>query len=196
MSPVQVSRVIGSGPMPYTVTREEIAGQYDLALHFDVRSLDTDYVKERWAAINEALNSDRSGALNDVVLTRWKLASIDPNLADLAMVDMQAKNKNEVEEERTALAKLMLGMETVPPEGANARVRLETLQGEIQRNPKAAAQYQQDAMFQEQVNARLSKWEFDLTQMDNARIGATGWQPAAKAPTASEQLSAGMAEAA
>ena len=194
MSPVQVSRVIGSGPMPYTVTREEIAGQYDLALHFDVRSLDTDYVKERWAAINEALNSDRSGALNDVVLTRWKLASIDPNLADLAMVDMQSKNKNEVEEERTALAKLMLGMETVPPEGANARVRLEALQGEIQRNPKAAAQYQQDAMFQEQVNARLTKWEFDLTQMDNARIGATGWEPAAKPPTASEQLAGGMQE--
>jgi hypothetical protein len=192
MSPMQVSRVIGSGPMPYTGTREEIAGQYDLALHFDVRSLDTDYVKERWAAINEALSNDRSGALNDVVLTRWKLASIDPNLADLAMVDMQSKNKNEVEEERTALAKLMLGMETVPPEGANARVRLETLQGEIQRNPKAAAQYQQDQMFQEQVNARLKKWEFDLTQMDNARIGATGWKPANKAPTASEQLAGGM----
>lgn len=188
MSPIQVSRVIGSGPMPYQVTREEIAGQYDLVMSFDVRTLDSEFITKRWTAINEALQTDRSGALNDVALTRWKLASIDPNLADLAMLDMQAKSKQEVEEERTALGKLMLGIETVPPEGANARVRLETLQGEIQRNPKAMMLYQQDPLFRESVDKRLAKWEFDLTQQDNARIGATGWEPAMKEPTAAENL--------
>lgn len=188
MSPIQVSRVIGSGPMPFQVTREEIAGQYDIVMSFDVRTLDSKFVTERWAAINEAFQTDRSGALNDVALTRWKLASIDPNLADIALMDMQAKSKQEVEEERDALGKLMLGIETVPPEGANARVRLETLQGEIQRNLKAFTLYQQDPLFRESVDKRLAKWEFDLTQQDNARIGATGWQPAMKEPTAAENL--------
>lgn len=192
MTPIQVSRVIGAGPMPFQVTREEIAGQYDVVMSFDVRTLDSEFIAKRWAAINEALQTDRSGALNDVALTRWKLASIDPNLADIALQDMQAKSQQEVEEERTALAKLMLGMETVPPEGANARVRLETLQTELQRNPKAAALYQSDAMFREGVNARLAKWEFDLTQQDNARIGATGWEPAMKEPTAAQQVQGAM----
>lgn len=188
MSPIQVSRVIGSGPMPYRVTREEIAGQYDLHLTFDVRSLDTEYVSKRWDAINQAFQTDRSGVLNDVALTRWKLSAIDPNLADIAMLDAQAKSQQEVEEERTALGKLMLGIETVPPEGANARVRLEALQGELQRNAKASTQYQTDPAFAEAVNARLQKWEFDLTQQDNARIGATGWEPTVTTPTASEQM--------
>lgn len=192
MSPVQVSRVIGSGPMPYRVTREEIAGQYDLHLTFDVRSLDTEYVSKRWEAINQAFQTDRSGVLNDVALTRWKLAAIDPNLADIAMLDVQAKSQQEAEEERTALGKLMLGIETVPPEGANARVRLEALQGEMQRNQKAAMQYQADPAFAEAVNARLAKWEFDLTQQDNARIGATGWEATVKQPTAAEQMQQDM----
>lgn len=192
MSPIQVSRVIGSGPMPFQVTREEIAGQYDIVMSFDVRTLDSKFVTERWNAINQAFQTDRSGALNDVALTRWKLASIDPNLADIALMDMQAKSKQEVEEERDALGKLMLGIETVPPEGANARVRLETLQGEIQRNPKAFTLYQQDPLFRESVDKRLAKWEFDLTQQDNARIGATGWEPAMKEPTAADRLAGNL----
>jgi len=150
--------------------------------------LDTEYVSKRWEAINQAFQTDRSGVLNDVALTRWKLSAIDPNLADIAMIDVQAKSQQEVEEERTALGKLMLGIETVPPEGANARVRLEALQAELQRNQKAAMQYQADPAFAEAINARLAKWEFDLTQQDNARIGATGWEPTVTTPTATERM--------
>ena len=188
MSPLQVSRVVGAGPMPYQVTREEIAGQYDLVLHFDVRTLDAAYVTERWNAINEAFKTDRSGALNDVALTRWKLASIDPTLADIAMVDMQAKSRQEADEERAALAQLMLGFEPVPPDGANARVRLETLQTELMQNPQARTLYAQAEDFRERVNRRMAKWEFDLTQMDNAQIGASGWDPARKEPTAADMM--------
>jgi hypothetical protein len=174
MSPMQVSRVIGSGPMPFQITREEIQGQYDIALSFDVRTLDTEYVTKRFTALKEAFSLDRSGVLNDVAVTRWIIASIDPNLADLAVADAQAKTQQEVDDEKTNVAIMATGVEPPLKEGQNAQVRFDVLQGQITQNPKIGMQYQTDEQFRALMDNRMKHFQFQLTQQQNAVIGRMG----------------------
>jgi hypothetical protein len=178
MDPIQVSRVIGSGEMPYTVTREEIAGQYDVHLTFDVKSLDMDWLKERLAVLKEAVQFDRSGAFKDVPVMKYLVAAVDPNLADLAIADVESAREAEVEDEKKAIGTLLSGVEIKPPQGANANVRLETAQAEIANNPVVNQRYQQDPWFRRMMERRMDKWEFDLQQKQNAQTGRDGWVPA------------------
>jgi len=179
MDPMQVSRVIGSGPLPFQITREEIQGQYDVALMFDVRTMDAEFVKKRWEAIEKAFSLDRTGVLNDVAVTRWILASIDPNLADIAVPDVQAATADEIEEEKAAVAMMASGVEPAMKEGGqNFRVRLQTMMQTIQVNPELMALYQQSGSFAKMVEARRQHFEFQLEQQQNAVIGRVGAAPA------------------
>jgi hypothetical protein len=178
MDPIQVSRVIGSGEMPYTVTREEIAGQYDVHLTFDVKSLDMDWLKERLAVLKEAVQFDRSGAFKDVPVMKYLVAAVDPNLADLAIADVESAREAEVEDEKKAIGTLLSGVEIKPPQGANANVRLETGQAEIANNPVVNQRFQADPWFRRMMERRMAKWEFDLQQRENAQTGRDGWVPA------------------
>ena len=179
MDPLQVSRVVGSGPLPFQITREEIQGQYDVALEFDVRSMDVEYVKKRWEALETAFGLDRTGILNDVVVTRWILASVDPNLADIAVPDVQAATAEELEDEKKAIAMMAAGVEPAMKEGGqNFNARLQTLQEQVQGNPKLNAQYQQDEQFRAMVDARMQHFTFQVEQQRNAVIGRVGAAPA------------------
>ncbi len=178
MSPLQVSRVIGSGEMPFTVTREEIAGQYDVHLSFDVRSLDANWLKERLGVLKEAVAFDRSGAFKDVPVMRYLIASVDPNLADLAIADIESARESEMEDEKKAIGTLLSGVEIKPPPGANSSVRLETDRQEIANNPVVNQRYQADPWFRRMMDRRMAKWEFDLQQRENAQTGRDGWVPA------------------
>ena len=178
MDPIQVSRVIGSGEMPYTVTREEIAGQYDVHLTFDVKSLDMDWLKERLAVLKEAVQFDRSGAFKDVPVMKYLVAAVDPNLADLAIADVESAREAEAEDEKKAIGTLLSGVEIKPPPGSNATVRLETDRQEIAQNPVVNQRYQADPWFRRMMDRRMAKWEFDLQQRENAQTGRDGWVPA------------------
>lgn len=178
MAPLQVSRVIGSGELPYTVTREEIAGQYDVHLSFDVRSLDATWLKEKLAVLKEAVQFDRSGAFKDVPVMRYLISSVDPNLADLAIADVESARESEMEDEKKAIGTILSGVEIKPPAGANASVRLETDRAELANNPVVNQRYQQDPWFRRMMDRRMAKWEFDLQQRENAQTGRDGWVPA------------------
>jgi hypothetical protein len=187
MDPVQVSRVIGSGEMPYTVTREEIAGQYDVHLTFDVKSLDMNWLKERLAVLKEAVQFDRSGAFKDVPVMKYLVAAVDPNLADLAIADVESAREAEAEDEKKALGTLLSGVEIKPPAGSNATIRLETDRSEIANNPIVNQRYQTDPWFRRMMDRRIAKWEFDLQQRENAQTGRDGWVPAMDELTAETQ---------
>ncbi len=178
MAPIQVSRVIGSGQLPYAVTREEIAGSYDVMLNFDVRSLDMDWLKQRLQVLKEAVQFDRSGAFQDVPVMKYIIGAIDPNLADMAIADVQSARDMEAEDEKKAIGTLAAGVEIKPPQGANANVRLQTLQAELSQNPVINARYQQDPAFRMMIDRRAEKWQFDLQQRQNAQTGRDGWVPA------------------
>lgn len=175
MNPLYVERVVGNGPLPFKVSREEIAGQFDVQLTFDVRMLDMEYVKARWNVIKEAYANDRSGVMNDAVLTRWLISSIDPGLADMAVGDPTQVAQNEANDEKMQLAVAAMGVILPPKEGGNAQSRLAAIEEEMQTNQRLQAQYMQDPTFKNIVDARMQKYQFDLTQRNNADIGRKGW---------------------
>lgn len=190
MDPVQVSRVIGSTELPYTVTREEISGQYDVQLTFDVRSMDMEWLKQKLAVLKEAVQFDRSGAFKDVPVMRYLVASVDPNLADLAVSDIESAREMEAEDEKKAIGTLLSGVEIKPPAGSNASVRLQTAQQEIAQNPVVNQRFQSDPWFRRMMERRMAKWEFDLAQRENAQIGREGWKPAMEDLQPSEETAA------
>lgn len=187
MDPLFVERVVGNGPLPFKVTREEIAGQFDVQLAFDVKMLDMDYVKARWGVIKEAYANDRSGVMNDAVLTRWLIASIDPSLADMAVGDPTQVAQNEANDEKMQLAVAAMGVILPPKEGGNAQSRLAAIQQEMQENQRLQAQYMQDPTFKAIVDARVQKYQFDLEQRNNADIGRRGWVTPEREQAATEE---------
>jgi len=176
MDPMTITRVIGNGPLPFTVTREEIAGQFDVALEFDVRMLDMEYVKERWNVIKEAYANDRSGVMNDEVITRWLINSIDPTLADAAIGDATEVAKREAEDEKVQLAVAAMDVVLQPKEGGNAQSRLRAIDEELTQNQKLGGLYMTDPNYRAIVDARRAKYEFDVQQRKNAGTGRTGWE--------------------
>jgi hypothetical protein len=177
MDPLYVSRVIGGGPLPFQVTREEIAGQFDVAMEFDVRMLDMEYVKARWDVIKEAYQSDRSGVMNDEVITRWLLSSIDSNLADMAVGEASQVSQKEADDEKEQLAIAAMGVVIPPKQGGNAKSRLSAIEEQMTTNPKLASLYQTDPSYKAIVDARGKKYQLDISQQKNAVFGRDGWVP-------------------
>lgn len=175
MDPLLVERVVGNGPLPFKVTREEIAGQFDVNLTFDVKMMDMEYVQARWGVIKEAYANDRSGVMNDAVLTRWLISSIDPALADMAVGDPTQVAQNEANDEKMQLAVAAMGVILPPKEGGNSQSRLAAIQQEMQENVRLQQQYMGDPQFKAIVDARVQKYQFDIEQRNNADIGRRGW---------------------
>lgn len=175
MDPLFVSRVIGSGEQPFSVSRAEIAGQFDVNLKFDVRMLDIEYVKARWNVVREAMANDRSGVMRDPVFTKWVVSSIDSGLADLGFDDPQAAVDKDVKELHELLSNAMNGFYGKPKNGGNAQALLTEIDNQLATNARMYAAMQEDPAFAEYVQALRDKYSFDLQQFDNAETGRSGW---------------------
>lgn len=176
MDPMQVERVIGNGPLPFKVTREEIAGQFDVSLQFDVMMNDPEVVKTRWAVIKEAMANDPDGVMSRGVFTRWLVESIDPSLADMGFKDPEMSRTENLAELRGNLTQAAtMQFYNQPREGVNSQAMLADLEQQLQSNPMLRAAYTQDPQFAEYVNALRTKYGFDVQQYKNASIGRNGW---------------------
>lgn len=183
MEPLHVSRVLGAGPLPFQVTREEIAGSYDFVLEFDVKSLDMEYLQKRWSALKDAFSIPGvAGQLPTVPVVSWLLNNIDPGLSDIVTGSLQERSTQQAEEEKVAISMMMNGLEPEVTEGMDASVRLQTDQQQLQGNPAVAAAYAQGGLFTQLMNARVAAWQQQIQQRtENAQIGRTGFKPVLEA---------------
>jgi hypothetical protein len=179
MEPLYVSRVMGNGPMPFQVTREEIAGSFDFVLEFDVKSLDMEYLEKRWSALKDAFSIPGvAGQVPTVPVVSWLLNNIDPGLADLVTGSLTERNTQQAEEEKAALAMMLTGIEPRVTEDMDASTRLAAIQEQMQTNPSVNAAYQQGGAFTDMLNARMQAFQFSIQQRtENAQTGRTGWKP-------------------
>jgi hypothetical protein len=179
MEPLFVSRVLGSGPLPFQVTREEIAGSFDFVLEFDVKSLDMEYLQKRWSALKDAFSIPGvAGQVPTVPVVSWLMNNIDPGLADLVTGGMKERNLEQVEAEKAAIAMMLTGIEPSITEDMDAAVRLQTDQEQMQMNPNVAAAYAAGGSFTQMMNARLEAFQFQIQQRtENAQTGRTGFKP-------------------
>lgn len=176
---IQFVRVAGGMPMPFRASRQEIQGKFDLRLDFDTRTFDSEALQVKIKGLIELLPLDVMGVVDRVGLVRYLFGSIDPNMAEFLIKDVEAAAQAEIEDEQLQYTKIAAGTEPPLKEGGqNAQLRLQTLQGIIQANPAVAQRYQQDEIFKAMLDARMQAFSFALQQQQNAQIGRTGAQPA------------------
>jgi hypothetical protein len=171
--------VLGTGPLPFQVTREEIAGSYDFVLEFDVKSLDMEYLQKRWSALKDAFSIPGvAGQLPTVPVVSWLLNNIDPGLSDMVTGTMQERSSEQAEQEKNAINMMLNEIEPNVTQDMDATVRLQTDQQLLQTNPKVAQAYAQGGLFTEMMNARISAWQHQIEQPTvNAQSGRTGFKP-------------------
>lgn len=180
MSDVEVSRVVGVMRRPFQVSRAEIQGKYDLAIEFDVRDLDTEFLAKKLDMIGKmVVPLDTAGVLDRAELVSLVMGAIDPQIAERVVRDYQAVTAGEVEDEQVQFAKLSAGVEPVMKEGGqNAQLRMQVLQNIIQSNPDIQGRLGQDKVFASLVENRMKHFQFQLQQQQNAQIGRIGVAPA------------------
>lgn len=188
MDPLYVSRVLGNGPLPFQVTREEIAGSFDFVLEFDVKSLDMEYLEKRWSALKDAFSIPGvAGQVPTVPVVSWLLNNIDATLADMVTGSLSERNAAEAEQEKAALAMMLAGVEPAVTESMDASTRLRAMQEQMQINPNVQAAYAQGGAFAEMMNARMQAFQFAIQQKtENAQTGRTGFKPVMEAPVVAE----------
>lgn len=177
MEPLEVSRVIGGGNLPFSVTREEIQGQFDVQLEYDVRMTSPEYVKQTWEVMTQAMNADNQGSINRASLIRWLIQSQDPTLADLVCQEPQAVAQQEADDERKNLTAATLGFPVMPKIGGNAQARLQAIQEAYQNNPTFRQAFDSNENVQKIVKSLADTYQFQIDQQNNAGIGNTGYVP-------------------
>lgn len=181
MTPEELQRIAGF-PIPQW-SPDVIREQYDLALVFDVRDLDGEFVIQKSEMISKTiLPTDVAGITNRAMLTSMLWQSIDPMMANQLVQNVENVTQSEIEDESRNLAMIVAGIEPpMKPSGQNFQLRLQTLQNLVNANPELQQTLQSKPISQEMLKRRVQFLEFQLSQMKNAQIGRIGAVPVTQA---------------
>lgn len=174
-----VQRVTGRVTEGFRVGREEIRGQYDFFLDFDVRSLDPEFVQAKLKAVQElVLPADRFGVIDMAKYVEKALGAIDQAWADELVMDRQSASEREMKEEQEALALMVSGQEAPMKLGnLNYGLRLQVLTQAVEKNPELQAMILQRPLLQRMIQERVKYLQQQITQQENAVTGRTGGRP-------------------
>jgi hypothetical protein len=179
LTDAQVQRIVGMLPGKFQLTREEVQGQYDLQVDFDVRDLDNEFLGKKLDYIAKvAIPLDVAGVIDRAGLVKFIMSAVDPVLGESLVRDAGVAAAAEAEDEQVQFTKIAAGAEPPLKEGGNPQVRLQVLQQTIQSNPAVTQRYQQDEIFRKMIDARVQSFQFQLQQQQNAQIGRMGAVPA------------------
>jgi hypothetical protein len=169
---------VGGAGLEVQGGREEIQGQFDLWVDFDVRNLDPDWVLKLVESVNQHyVPLDREGTIRHDKMTRVLLQAWSPQLAEATLQPVETANQREAEEEELNFVKIKAGLEPeLPREGVNFRLRHAKLMDIIEANPEAMAGMDETSRLI--LQTRLESLEFGIQQEENREIGAVGVRPA------------------
>jgi hypothetical protein len=178
------ARVVGSNQgAGIRITRAEIQGQFNMSLQFNVRHLDTEYVKELIAAMQQVLTLDVSGRVDRDELVRAAMELLDPGFAERLLKPGQEATLEQIDDEKNVLAQILLGI-PVDVKGNEAfGLRKQTLMQIVQASPSVQKILQANPQAQEMLRTRVEQLDFNIQQKQvNPEIGRRlGTQPMEKA---------------
>jgi hypothetical protein len=177
-------RVVGNDQaQALHVKRDEIQGQFDVSISYNMANMDLANLKPVFEFFGEVLAWDIGGRVDRDELIGYAFDAFDPNLAERVLKPAQAASAAEVEDERThVLPALVSGIGVDVKPGQAWQLRAQTLQQEIQNNPKLRKMYMEDEDFKELVENRLQQLNHQVQQYTvNAQSGRLGDTPAAAA---------------
>lgn len=173
-----VERITGGHRVPFNLSRDEIQGQFDIAITFDVANLDRATLSEKLDFLDKVLRMDTQGLIDRAGAVKWALGSYDPALAQALIGDPAAAAANEADDEKKNFTMINAGVE--PPmreSGQNFQLRLQTLMGIVQQNPEALKDLQSRPDRQAIWDNRVKHLQFMIQQQQNAATGRTGAEP-------------------
>lgn len=176
-----VLRVSGSIDKPFTISGDELRGEFDLRLTYDARELDDEYRMNKIGKVLELAQYDTRETIDRGKLIRLIMNEIDGHWADQVLVPTDVAAQTAIEEEKQAVAQIMTGQEpTAREDVGNARLRLNYLQGLVSgesASPALVKELQEDETKQKLYMSRMQAMQFQLQQQNNAQIGRTGVEP-------------------
>jgi hypothetical protein len=180
----ELERIAGADPgVPRSF--EEIEGQYDVSLHFDVKDLDFDYSQKKLKSVVEISKvMDRRGDIDSSAMVRMALAAVDPSLKQALLPNRGAAGKAVKDLVKADIAQMFLGNPFDPvEEDPTAEAQLEYSEAIIAANPEyqAALGVVPGAQPKPRFAELFADWrknrEQSVKQRDNVATGRLGVNP-------------------
>lgn len=180
-------RVVGSqNSQPLRTGRQEIQGQFDVSITYDVTNFNRELASEKLGLITQMLQMDTAGLIDRGELLQMVADLIEPNAAERLVRSKQAAALSEIEDERAVFAQLLSGVQVDVKPGQNYGLRHQVLTALLQQNPTALQRLRQDPHLQEVVMNRLKQLEQQMAQEQNRLIGVYGALPTQQGPNVPE----------
>ena len=169
-----ITRISGIVPEAFSISKDEIQGQFDIYLSFDSREIDAEYSIKKSTALMELLKMDYNGIIDRNKLVMLVANMIDPDWAEKLITDENAGAMKEIRDEQNNVALIMTGQEPPMKQGVNAKIRLEYLSKITQQSPEIAEALQQKPFVKALLENRAKFLQFQIQQQQNAIIGKLG----------------------
>ena len=172
-------RVIGSDKARgLRATREEIQGQFDVSISFNVQMLDVEYVQAFVQMTDKAMGWDVSGRIDHDEMVQIAFELWDPNLAERVMKPGEAAAASEIEDEANVLSRLSAGIPSDVKPGQAYKMRLDWLNTTVTKSRKLSEQYAQDENFRDLLDEHIKQLTHQIEQQTvNADFGRLGGRP-------------------
>ena len=163
---------------PVHLDREEIQGQFNVAVAMDVRLFDPDYAAKFFGALKELLQFDMGGRVNRDAVLDTVVSMLLPGYIGI-LRSPQAAAESERQDTDTVFARIYSGVGQDVQPGQAYGVRMERMQQILQTNPAAIERAKIDPKFVQDVQAYLQQLQQQLVQTQvNPAAGRLGSLPA------------------
>jgi hypothetical protein len=171
-----IVRVVGSDKArALSMSKDDIQGQYDIILNFQVANTDMDLLRSKLDLLKVIVGEfDINGVVDRTELMSVVFSYLDPVLGERLLRPAENAEQQQVDDEKTSFAKIFAGMEDDIKPGQAHQLRLEVLDGIMKNNPAAAKRYGEDPKFKEDLEKRRQQHQHQLDQAENAQIGRLG----------------------
>ena len=152
-------------------TRDQIQGECDVTVTYNVRDLDPEFVKQKLELIQQAVALDRNGRVDTDEALQMAIELIDPSYAERLLRPGEEASASEIDDEKQVLAQLLLGIPVDVKPGQAFGLRMQTMMKLIQTSPSVQAILTQNPVAQELVKTRGMQLKHQLDQQQNAQTG-------------------------
>lgn len=179
LPPTLVQRVSGPIRDAFSISREEIQGQYDLQIKFDPKTLDQEYALAKVKMLGDIKRSDYNNRINPDRMVELMVNELDADWADYLLESPTEVAAKEAEDELHNIPLILSGVEPpMKPGGQNYQLRTQVLEAQLRQNPTFQQQYTTNPLTQAIVDNRLKHLKFMAEQFTvNAEAGRTGTKP-------------------
>lgn len=176
LPPLVNARIAGTDEV-FSATAEEVRGQFDFAIRFDVRGLDIEWASQMLSFVQKMIVPlDRKGDLNTYPLMEFGLNVLDSSLAQRSLPGQALTQQKQIDDEKAILAQIFSGAPTpdIAPGsdyGGRANVMFTDLQLSPERQTKLMTSVQCFQVYLSRLDGLVNNQK--QHQGQNAETGLT-----------------------